>query len=111
MESGDLHIDHRRETEIQNLADYIGGLEVAYDLGKVDRQHPPSPILVHRGGRMLRLELYQYVSVLGRDAIGLVVSKIVRSWDADVVADAFELGGRNFFLGRGVYLLHDLFLT
>src|ERR1700746_2062692 len=111
MESGDLHIDHRRETEIQNLADYIGGLEVSYDLGKVDRQHPPNLILVHRGGPMLRLELYQYVSVLGRDAIGLVVSKIVRSWNADVVADAFELVGGDFFASREVYALYDFFMS
>src|SRR5207244_725174 len=105
--SGDLHIDHRRETEIQNLANDIGSLEVAYHLGKADRQHPPNLILIHRRGAMLRLELYQYVSVLSRDAIGLVISKVVRNWDADVVADAFELVGRDDPADRAFHPLHD----
>ena len=35
--SGDLHIDRSRETEIQNLANDVGSLEVAYDRA-TDRQ-------------------------------------------------------------------------
>src|SRR5271156_1744913 len=98
--AGDLHVDGGRQTEIQHLADDVGGLKVAFDLRKVDRQHLPNPIFIHRGRAMPGLELDQNVSVLPCDAIGLVVGKVVRSRDAYVVAVAFELGRRNYLADR-----------
>src|ERR1700685_325681 len=79
--AGDLHVDGSRQTEIQHLTDDVGGLKVALNLRKVDRQHLPNPIFIHRGRAMLGLELDQNVSVLPCDAIGLVVSKIVSRRD------------------------------
>src|SRR6202022_1883213 len=91
----DLHVDHRRQPEVQNLTDDICGLEVALYVWIVSREHLANLVLVDRGRAMARLELNQDIGILRGDAVGLIESEVIGDRQTDVVADALQLVGRD----------------
>src|SRR5260370_34663197 len=78
---------------------------------ELDRQHLPNLVLVHRGRAMLRRELDQNVCVLPGNAIGLVIGKVERQRDTDVVADALEFARRDYLADSLFNALYDLLST
>ena len=91
----DLGVDRGGQTEVQHLADDIGGLEVSGDLGKIAREQAANLVLVHRGRLMFGRQLDQYVGVLRAGAVGLIKREVVRNRQSDIIADALNLRRRN----------------
>ena len=100
--AGDLNIDGRRQAEVQNLADDVGGQEVERHAGKLARQLAAQLVDIEIRGPVAGLERHQNVGVHGADWRRVAVGHIdgaVRK--ADVVDDAGEFGLRNGFAHRG----------
>ena len=92
----DLHVDRRRQAEIQDLADNVGGQEIERQAGEFFRQ----PL-----AQLLHVVLGRPVSLVQRDLdVGVRrperTRHVVRhvgtgQWQADVVDDGGNLAGRN----------------
>ena len=92
----DLQIDRRRRSEIQDLADDVGGQERKRHAGECARQ--PFPQFFHViGGRTVSLfQLDLDVAVLRPDHAGVVVGHVdARDRHADIVSDGINLVRRN----------------
>ena len=99
----DLNVDGRRQAEIQNLADDIGGEEIERDARKFARQPLAQLADVFVGGAMLRLQVDQNVGVHGSDRRRGAVRHVdgaVRQ--ADIIDDAGDFLRRNDALDGGL---------
>src|ERR1700747_1577410 len=121
------HVDLRRQPEIEDLGDHIGGLEVERHRRKGRRQHLAQPADVAGGRRVPLLERYQDHAVVNVDGRtvgeGEVVCPLrhanvvddevaIARWNdlADLVFDLLEnaLGRFDTGRGRGAYMQLDL---
>src|SRR5271157_3319704 len=92
ISAGDLNIDRRRQSKVQDLSDDVGGLEEKLDARKAARQFFTQSADVLPGGMvMLRIQTNQDFRVAGANHAGIAVRKIdARIRQPNVVEDRHQ---------------------
>ena len=73
----DPHVDLRRQTEIEDLRDDVGGLEIEHDIGKGGRQHLAQLAHVVGGRRVAALQRHHDHPVIGADGRAVGEGEII----------------------------------
>ena len=91
-----LHVDRRRQAEIEDLRDDVGRQERECGAGKFLRQDGAQPLDVVGGRCVIFLQADQRVAVLRADGAGVLIGHVdAGERQADIVDDIVELIGRN----------------
>ena len=92
----DPHIDLRRQTEIQDLRDDVGRLEIEHDIGKRGRQHLAQLAHVIGGRRVALLQRHHDHPVIGADGRAVGEGEIIGACrQPDIVDDQRAVGIRD----------------
>ena len=104
----DPNVDLRRQSEIEDLGDHVGGLEIEGHRRKGGRQHLAEPAHVVGGRRVPLLERDQDHAVVDVDGRAVGESEVVRPLrHADVVDDEVAVARRNDLADLVLDLLED----
>src|SRR6185295_15722497 len=104
VRAAELHVDRRRQAEVEDLRDDVGRLHEELDAGE-----PPGELRAQQGrellgGAVALLQRHQDLAVERADGAGVAVGEVdARVGHAEVVEDGVQLAGRDqrADLGRG----------
>ena len=103
------NVDLRRQPEIEDLGDHVGGLEIEGHRRKGGRQHLAEPAHVVGGRRVPLLERHQDHAVVDADGRAVGEGEVVHPLrHADVVDDEVAVPRRNDLADLVLDLLEDV---
>ena len=108
LRSHDLDVDRRRQAEVEDLRDDVGGLEVERHAREALGQRHPQRALIADRRPVVLAKRDEHLRVLTADVVGLDEREVVRGRDADVVVDDRDLLGRHDLADRLLDLADDL---